>query len=932
MHCAMIEMLAVCAVGVCSGQTAVLLDDFEGAAAAEWSFSNGPEFPGAQGSFELSSDAAHDGTRGGRLHFDFTGGGAYVQAMLPLPAEPPLAAVELWVRKPVANRLTVRFVDQRNQTFQKSFNLARTDWQRIRVRFDTWAFSWGGPGDGHFHGWAKAFGILVERGETATGAVDIDGLVGIPRAEGTTMLSHSAEYVVTRFGEDDGWSFWTDGQAGGTLREGGTVRYDFAAGASAFNFGHDLSLLGKPEALRLTVDSDGSGHELRLTLYSHFQHFERSIGRLIESGETTFEAPLEDMSSWRHYGGEDDGVLRLPLRVGRLSIVRQAEGPERGEVVIRQLSVRTQVAPDSRLFPVARLVRNELGEPIFELSVASLLAQPTTADVSTRVRTFDGRVLLDSQDSLVLPGTSQSVCLTKPVPLGDWPFVEAQFTLTAPGQRPQQASATYVAPWPDAGSPELRPGSPWGMGLYLYRYPADPDGLTAMDQAAALAQAAGIKWSREEFLWHRIEPARGQFDWSFYDQVVETAQRHGISIYGLLDYWSEWTRPYTEEGIEDYCRYAQAVVARYKDRIKHWEIWNEPNIFFWSGPKEMYFLLLDRAYEAIKAVDPEATVFGCSTAGIDTSFIQRTIEAGARFDGLTIHPYRPTLDDAAFVRELRSVSDLVALAGTRRPVWITEMGWSTEIGGLSEREQASMLARCYLASVASGAVQNVSWYDFREDGTNPYYNEHHFGIVRQDLSLKPAYRAAATVCRTIGEARPVGFEEWASGVFACRFEREDGEILALWSACGGALVRFENTSGKFEAIGLMGDSLPLRRTPHYLSAYLPPRTAVFLRTQERGTRGAVTPLGAVVAERGPHPGESTRVELQLADLATGELTVSCQAPVGWSVRREALGSYLIDIAPNTAPGVYEIVFGLKSGEWDILLPVPVSVEPEVLEV
>ena len=67
-------------------------------------------------------------------------------------------------------------------------------------------------------------------------------------------------------------------------------------------------------------------------------------------------------------------------------------------------------------------------------------------------------------------------------------------------------------PMADAGDPELHPESPWGMGVYLYRYGAGAE----MDRAASLAQAAGVKWSREEFSWGRIETQPGLLEHSFY--------------------------------------------------------------------------------------------------------------------------------------------------------------------------------------------------------------------------------------------------------------------------------------------------------------------------------------------------------------------------------------------------------------------------------
>jgi hypothetical protein len=39
------------------------------------------------------------------------------------------------------------------------------------------------------------------------------------------------------------------------------------------------------------------------------------------------------------------------------------------------------------------------------------------------------------------------------------------------------------------------------------------------------------------------------------------------------------------------------------EAIKQWEIWNEPNIFFWQGPKDLYAELLTKSYAAIKEME-----------------------------------------------------------------------------------------------------------------------------------------------------------------------------------------------------------------------------------------------------------------------------------------------------------------------------------------
>jgi hypothetical protein len=47
----------------------------------------------------------------------------------------------------------------------------------------------------------------------------------------------------------------------------------------------------------------------------------------------------------------------------------------------------------------------------------------------------------------------------------------------------------------------------------------------------------------------------------------------------------------------------------------------------------------------------------------------------------------------------------------------------------------------------------MSWYDFRNDGTDPMYNEANFGVVRRDFSPKPAYLALRTVATQLPGAR-----------------------------------------------------------------------------------------------------------------------------------------------------------------------------------
>jgi hypothetical protein len=261
-------------------------------------------------------------------------------------------------------------------------------------------------------------------------------------------------------------------------------------------------------------------------------------------------------------------------------------------------------------------------------------------------------------------------------------------------------------------------------------------------------------------------------------------------------------------------------VAHFKDRVKYWEIYNEPNIFFWNGPKELYPVLVKKCCAAIKETDPEATVLAISTSGIDRAFIKKCLQADAPFDVLTVHPYRNKLNDSGFVREMRDVAALVG----NRPVWITEMGWPTQIGGTTERTQASLLSRCYLSAVASGACQNISWYDFRDDGNDPFYNESNFGVLYEDMRPKPGYRALATLCHTFAKASPTLVETGSKDLFAVRA----GDAWAFWCLRAPASLSFR-CADDADIRNLMGEPVKPERKGRKTTLALTPENPVFVQ-------------------------------------------------------------------------------------------------------
>ena len=803
-------MLAMLWAAAAGAQTR-LVEDFE-RDSGRWTFSNGAEFPGAKGSFSRSPAAARNGQFGGALAFDFDGGGAYVAAMLRMDNAPEVSAVRAWVKKPAGHRLTFRYTDQTGQTLQKSVFCLDDRWCDVMIGLDLFTGHWGGANDGKVHGAPKSIAFLVDNPGSKQGQLLIDDVRIIEGQPGTGAGMLEAEYVAARFAPEEGWSLRSEGDRGASRLEGNRFAYDFTKGAGCIGLvPREYSLLGTPTQVTLRAKGQAKGHSARMQIATHFMHFEREIGPFGEDGTLVTHAPPGE--GWRWYGGENDGKIHGPLRLRGILLDRGMVG-DTGQLDLIDVRVKAKFPPQRACVLVTEL-REVDGKKQFVATMRSMLDKPAEGTIAWTVRDWQGRALQQAQRPVVIPPGAAPVESVIDLPAGEHVFLEANAALDVEGQMTPDAQAYYVAPIVSQRDTTLDPASPMGVGLYLYRYPGDPKGLELMDRGARLAADAGVKWSREEFGWGRIERRKGEYDWRFYDEVVATAKRHGISIYGLLGYWAGWTKPYTPEGIEDYCQFAAAAAERYRDDIQHWEVWNEPNIFFWQGPRDMYAELLTKAYAAIKKAAPKAQVLGCSTAGIDRKFIQRTMELGAPFDILTIHPYRTTLDDLKFVKELRDAGELVRRPdGSLREVWITEMGWGTHVthnsidagfSVTSQRKQADLLARSYIHAVASGTSPNISWYDFRNDGEDPFNFEHNMGIVTHDFGLKPAYRALATVARMLKQKRPGTHPDLGPGVIAYRFENAagGGAVLAIWAVEKETMAKLP--AGKWQrVVDLMG--------------------------------------------------------------------------------------------------------------------------------
>ena len=301
-------------------------------------------------------------------------------------------------------------------------------------------------------------------------------------------------------------------------------------------------------------------------------------------------------------------------------------------------------------------------------------------------------------------------------------------------------------------------------------------------------------WVRSFLFWREIEPTRGHFNQGLIDAYVSTldalharGSRNLIVLVGTPS-WESGTsdQQAPPRRASDFAALAGTLAARLGSRVDAWEIWNEEDApIWWSHPDpRRYVALLSASYRAIKRRAPRSTVLFGGLTGNDYDYLARAYRFGARghFDAVAVHtdtacdvisPYvyyrlRRRLGQFSFLG-YRSVRAVMLAHGDRRPIWMTELGWSTSTavcdqgasrgrkgGGVSPDDQAAFLRQAYHCLAGDRYVQVAIWFSFTDLGAPDTPNDR-FGLLTGGYAPKPAFAALADVgARGDGLTGPCG--------------------------------------------------------------------------------------------------------------------------------------------------------------------------------
>jgi hypothetical protein len=294
----------------------------------------------------------------------------------------------------------------------------------------------------------------------------------------------------------------------------------------------------------------------------------------------------------------------------------------------------------------------------------------------------------------------------------------------APAQATEKPTTAPVKPTatkaPAGGSDRGFTSPDYGVQAFLWWRPE------IADRDLGLVQAAGFTWVKQNFPWREIEgAAKGKFDWSVTDRIVQQALEHNLKLIVRVDSQPKWAGggfPCNgpPDNYKDFEDFLFAVANRYKWKIEAYQIWNEPNLNRPDGGGEWgcrppnaaeYVRLLKSAYAGVKKGAPLALVISagltptgscCDVAIPDDKYLEQMYQAmggssTGYFDVLGVHaagfhaapnisPDEAAANKAAYGGErfftFRRVEDLrkimVKYGDTNKKVAVLEFGWSTD--------------------------------------------------------------------------------------------------------------------------------------------------------------------------------------------------------------------------------------------------------------
>lgn len=301
--------------------------------------------------------------------------------------------------------------------------------------------------------------------------------------------------------------------------------------------------------------------------------------------------------------------------------------------------------------------------------------------------------------------------------------------------------------------------SPFGIGCETL-----DRGLWKPSEVYPFIKYLPVKWARLQTGWERVEKVKDIYDWDWLDESVDGLVEVGINPFFNVGYGNSlYSGPGVgyhpmndQEALDGWKKFVELLVKRYRDRITHYEIWNEPNLeSFWKPDKPdpaKYVALVKETVSVIHKIQPDAVIVGGVVSELPHNYIKRMFDVGLAeyIDIFSFHPY--TTIPERYNERIETLKKLISQYKPTLQIWQGENGYPSEPGSSgyigegpwSENIQAKNMLRRLLIDCSLGLPMTL-WFliidihDYPKGTGKVNYK----GVLRAkpEISPKPAFYA-----------------------------------------------------------------------------------------------------------------------------------------------------------------------------------------------
>lgn len=325
-----------------------------------------------------------------------------------------------------------------------------------------------------------------------------------------------------------------------------------------------------------------------------------------------------------------------------------------------------------------------------------------------------------------------------------------------------------------------------------------------VEQAWPVLDDLGVKWARVQTGWAKTEKEKGVFDFSWLDDIVDNLLERGVQPWFNVGYGNSLYTPtatpdgtgfppiYTETERKAWRDYIKALTKHYRDRITHYEIWNEPDCSGFFKPEVdpvRYVDLVKLTVPVIKELHSNATII-CGALGFamnpgGLSYLETCFENGmAEYsDIISYHGYK-YLPEQYIDQEFPAFVHLLKKYKPSLKYWQGETGCPSKNPPkctmalnemkVNEDVQRRWLLRRILLELGSDA-QMINYFTMGDFGKYLLGGDlgftSHKGLLRlEDGTRKPAYYALQCLTSLLHD--PI---EIADGRSSFRMQSDDND-------------------------------------------------------------------------------------------------------------------------------------------------------------